>query len=315
MSDLSMSILGFPEANRDLTVELRDPISTNVVATARPFLDGTVRIPSIDPGGYEVRLVHPNLTLPVLTRPIRVLPVGDTNISLLIDPSRFRNTPIADIPETNLTPVADTLTSVGETVLTLAHKRAGESIRADDWNSMASGIRDLAGAASELTRLVTPTGHDHPELVSKVEEMQTNFTTLLDTLSAAMTELQRQIQALRFQRQIGDLADRGALPEDRRVALMGIVAQLDQSITESPTVFARAARNVGVQLSTSLEQILDEHADDGEFLTSDAVRNVSQAVDLLREQRTTTYAGELEQHRRTDRTFGGGGLFQVQGGL
>ena len=36
---------------------------------------------------------------------------GDTRVSVVIDPSQFRNTPIEDIPDANLGPVRDTTTS------------------------------------------------------------------------------------------------------------------------------------------------------------------------------------------------------------
>src|SRR2546427_3889216 len=136
MQDLTVNILGFAPANRDLPVEVRDPLTQNVVREVKPFLDGTVRIPKIDPGTYELAIKHPNLTLPVLRRPIRVLPVGPTTISVLIDPSKFRNTPIEEIPEANLGPLIDAVKSVAETVTPLASKHPGEAIRSDDWNTM-----------------------------------------------------------------------------------------------------------------------------------------------------------------------------------
>src|SRR3954454_7357790 len=117
MQNLSLSILGFPAVNRDLTIEVRDPATQTLIKTAKPFLDGTVQIPKIDPGAYEITVKHPNLALPVITRPIRVLPTGDTKISLVLDPSKFRNTPIEDIPDANLSPVRDAARSVSETVL------------------------------------------------------------------------------------------------------------------------------------------------------------------------------------------------------
>ena len=209
-NNLMLNVFGFPAANRDLTVEVRDPITSDVVRTARPFLDGTVRLPGIDPGAYELAILHPNLALPVVRRPIRILPSGDTRVSVVIDPSQFRNTPIEDIPDANLGPVRDTVTSIGETALPLSHKQAGEAIRSDDWNTMAGAVHDLASAVAELTRLVSPTGHDHPELVAKFDEMSSNFDQLVNTLSTSMTELQRQIQAQRFRRQIDDLVSPAA---------------------------------------------------------------------------------------------------------
>src|SRR5256885_14146568 len=207
MQDLTVNILGFAPANRDLTVEVRDPLTQNVVREVKPFLDGTVRIPKIDPGAYELAIKHPNLTLPVLRRPIRVLPVGDTNISVVIDPSKFRNTPIEDIPDANLGPVQDLARSVAETGTPLAAKVPGEAILAQDWNTMAGAIRDLAGAVGELTRLVNPVGHNHPELERKFDEGTSNFHTLVNSISASLTELQRQIQTDRPRKQIANVLD------------------------------------------------------------------------------------------------------------
>lgn len=313
MSDLNLSILGFPAVNRDLTVELRDPAADVVVKTAQPFLDGTVRIPQLDPGAYELAVFHPNLTLPVLQRPIRVLPIGDTKIQVLIDPSKFRNIPIADIPDANLGPVRDAAQVVAETVLPLAQKQAGEAITASDWNAMAFGIRELALATTELTRLVTPVGHNHTELETKIEEITGNFTVLLETLSAAMTELQRQIQSERFRRQVEGVLTAGGIERGQGPGkeLLDAVDQLAGSVTDTPTRFGRVARTTGIQISTKLEQILDEKADDEAFVNSSEVKQLSETVDLLKAQRSTTFSSELEHHRKVDRTLGAGGLIEV----
>ena len=89
MNDLTVSILGFPAVNRDLSVEIRDPVSNTLVREATPFLDGTVRVPQIAAGSYEIFVKHTNLATPVLRRPIRVLPTGDTRVSVVIDPTLF----------------------------------------------------------------------------------------------------------------------------------------------------------------------------------------------------------------------------------
>ncbi len=310
MNDLTLNILGFPAVNRDLTVEVRDPVTQNVVRTVKPFLDGTVRVPKIEPGAYEIAVKHPNLTLPVLRRPIRVLPTGDTKVSVLIDPSQFKDTPIEDIPEANLTPVLDTAKSIAETVTPLANKQPGEAILAQDWNAMAGAIRDLAGATGELTRLVSPTGHDHNELIRKIDEMSANFQTLLDSLSAAFTELQRQIQTQRFKGQVLGLLDRAAIDPNsaKGKEFTDLVDGLEKKVTESPAAFSRAVRNASVQLSTKVEALLDEKQDDAAFVSSDEVKTLSTALDLHKSQRTTTYDAELEQHRKADRIIGPGAL-------
>lgn len=310
---LMLNVLGFPAANRDLTVEVRDPLTSQVVRTAKPFLDGSVRLTDIDPGAYELAVRHPNLALPVIRRPIRILPSGDTRVSVLIDPSQFRNTPIADIPDANLGPVRDTVTSVGETALPLARKQPGEAIRADDWNTMAGAVRDLAGAVAELTRLVSPTGHDHPELVTKFDEMSRNFDQLVNTLSASMTELQRQIQAQRMRKQIDDLVSVGQLDNAVSKHLYTLVGDLETNVTESPLVYGRRARDVGQQLTVAVSQVLETKP---ELHDKPELEVLATSTDLLRTQQATTYSSEIEFHRRTDRTLGSGGLaaFRTVGG-
>jgi hypothetical protein len=307
---LNLNILGFPAVNRDLTVEIRDPATDTLVQTARPFSDGTARVPRLEAGAYELAVLHPNLTLPVLRRPIRILPTGETTVSVLIDPSKFRNTPIEDIPDANLGPVREQVASIAETVLPLGQKQPGEAIKAEDFNLMATSIREMALAVAELTRLVSPVGHNHPELETKFDEVSTNFETLLNTLSTAMAELQRQIQAQRVRTQVEGVLDRAeidpASPKGR--VFLDLVDSLEGKVTETPTSFGRAARGVGVQLTTQLEQLIDEKATDPAFAESADVKNLSQSADLLKAQRSTTYDTELEHHLKVDRSFGGGGL-------
>jgi hypothetical protein len=305
MNNLMLNVLGFPAANRDLTVEVRDPLTSEVVRTAKPFLDGSVRLADINPGAYELAIRHPNLALPVIRRPIRILPSGDTRVSVVIDPSQFRNTPIEDIPDANLGPVRDTVTSIGETALPLGRKQAGEAILADDWNAMAGAITDLAHAMAELTRLVSPTGHDHRELISKFDEMSGNFDQLVNTLSASMAELQRQIQAQRFRRQVDDLVSVGQLDDLTAGNLYTLVGSLETNVTESPLVYSRRARDIGAQLTAAVGQVLETRP---ELTNEAAVGALAQSTDLLRTQQATSYTSEIEFHRKTDRTLGAGGL-------
>jgi hypothetical protein len=310
MNSLTMNILGFPAVNKDITVEVREPLTQQVVRTVQPFLDGTVRVPQIEPGNYEVTLRHPNLTLPIVRRPIRVLPVGDTNVSIVIDPSKFKNTPIEDVPDANLEPVRALADSVSESVASLGEKRPGEAILAQDWNRMASAIRDLAGAVGELTRLVSPQGHDHPEFVRKFDEMQDNFSTLLDTLSKSMTELQRQIKTERLRQQVLDVLDQAGVDKEsaRGKEFLEAVDGLGTKVGASPTEFGRDVRTTAVQLTTKLEKLLEERAADPALAASAPVADLGAALDLSKAQRATTYNSELAHLGKETSRFGVKGL-------
>jgi hypothetical protein len=317
MTALNLNIAGFPAVNRDLTVQVRDPVSQEIVKTARPFLDGTVKIPQIAAGAYELAVVHPNVTLPVLRRPIRVLPVGTTQVSVLIDPSLFKNTPIEDIPDANLGPVRDSLSSIAESVLPLAHKQPGEAIKAEDFNMLASSIRDVALTVTELSRLVSPVGHSHPELETKFGEVTDNFQTLLNTLSTSLAELQRQIQAQRVRAQVETVLDVAGIAKDAADGrkFLDLVDQLDAQVTEPPTRFGRAARDAGLQLQTNLEQLIDKQTQtDPDFVDKPGVKELSTSTDRLKTQRATSYDAELEFHLVSDRQLGGG-LKLFKGGV
>lgn len=314
MNDLTLNILGFAAVNKDLSVQIRDPVTQNVVREVKPFLDGTVRVPNIAPGAYEVSVLHPNLALPVLRRPIRVLPVGPTNVSVLIDPSQFRNTPIDEVPEANLTPVRDMARSVAETVAPLTSKHPGEAILAQDWNALSSAVRDLANDFGESMQLVSPVGHSHPEYVKKFDEITSNFQELLNVLSTALTELQRQIQTDRLRRQVLDVLDAAQIdPASAQGKIfLDPVEGLGQNITGSPVQFGRDVRNAAVQVSTQLETLLDQKADDPNFASSQQVTTLSNSLDLHKNQTATTYASELQYHRVLDRNLGGGLLATLQ---
>src|SRR5436853_625413 len=276
MGDLTMNILGFAAVNRDLTVEVRDPITRNIVKEAKPFLDGTTRIPKLDPGAYEITVRHPNLALPVIRRPIRVLPTGDTKISVLIDPSQFRDTPIEEVPEANLTPVRGIARSVAETVTLLTNKHPGEAILSQDWNGLGSSVRDLANAFGESMQLVSPQGHSHPEYVAKFDEITTNFQNLLNTLSSAMAELQRQIQTDRLRRQLLDVLDKAQIDpaSPRGKEFLDPIDNLGTNITVSPTQYGRVVRNAAVLVSTKFETLLDEKKNGPAFSASPQVKTL-----------------------------------------
>jgi hypothetical protein len=133
-----------------------------------------------------------------------------------------------------------------------------------------------------------------------------------------MAELQRQIQAQRVRTQVEDVLDRAAVdrasPQGRQ--MLDLVGRLEEKVTEPPLSFGRASRDVGVQLETQLQQLIDQKAPDNpDFADAPPVKTLAAATDLLKTQRATSYDAELEHHLLADRTLGGGlKLFSRNGG-
>jgi hypothetical protein len=82
-------------------------------------------------------------------------------------------------------------------------------------------------------------------------------------------------------------------------------------VVESPLRYAQISRAVGVQAQTVLQQVLDENAGNPVVADSTQVKVLGQSLDLLRATNTTSYTTELQHLRKSDRTFGTGGLTDV----
>lgn len=304
MNKVSLSILGFPAINKDLDVEVRDTMTNAVVQSAKPFGDGSVTFPRVNPGSYELHVKHPNLAMPVLRRPLRVLPKGPTKVTVVIDPSQFRDTPVADIPDADLTPVRQLTEGVAASMADLGDKAPGELIRSDDWNGLVDNVRSTAEAVSELTRLVSPHGHNHPELEAKFDEVTGNFRSALEILNTTLVELQRQIQTLSFRKTIDDVLVEADIDRGSTAArpFLDIVGRLEKDAARSPAAFSRASRSAGTELSAQLEKVIEAQP---ALVDSAPVNEAGAFADLLRATRATSYTAELAEQQKRDRQIGG----------
>jgi len=312
MSELNMSIVGFPAVNRDLEVELYNPVTLNVLKV-KPYLDGTIRVPKLDPGPYEIVVKHPNVILPVLKRPIQILPVGPTTVTVMIDPSKFRNTPIAETAEANLAPVAERSAATSESLAPLAGKTPGEAIRSADWNTLTGAVRDLAGNTADLTRLVSPVGHDHPELAAKIEEMSSNFAMLLETMSRALAELQRQIESLRLRKDVQVIFDSPAgqnIPQDKIKLIYDKLDEIDQQITTPPKEYVKKKKSVHELIMMDINELIQTTP---ALQDTPAVAKVNEYVELYKKNPATSYGAEIGYHHLLDRAAGAGALVAFKG--
>jgi hypothetical protein len=256
-------------------------------------------VPNIDPGNWRVQVQHPNITFDVFDRPIKVLPDRPTIVPITIPTNIFENVPIEDVPDANLGPVQQHLDEATGSAERQANKLAGQPIYAGDWNDLAQTVATVARTTRELTNLVSPRGHDHPEIAVKFDEVQRNLQRMFDTFGASLAQLQRQIQQLALQRKVEAALDRAeTVTPETRATLENAVVGLQQSWADSPGVYSAQKRRVASDLQAQLSTILANEAPD--------VRNAPEVRDLdeftralATEQPVRTYAEEIQQQQRT----------------
>jgi hypothetical protein len=299
MNELTVNVLGFTAVNTDLKAQLRD-IVTGAVLEERPLQrDGTVRFPGVRPGQYDLQVIHPNMPLhPVIVRPIRTLPGVPTKISILVNPKDFQNTAIEDVPDVDLTPLAGTMHDVELAAEGLMNKKGGEAILASDWNALAGSVALLAHSVAELTRLVTPVGHNHPEYEKKLTELGANFDKLVGTLSASMAEIQRQLQIRRLEEVTTKMLDEANVPIANRKVLGERFDLLRDAVTESSVVFSENMRSTSAVIGRAVQELAAGGAGDKTKAEFDAT------FEQANRYAAKDYAGEIEISNRTSRKLG-----------
>jgi len=194
-SAIQLNLTGFTAAARDATVKLVNR-ATGAAIERKPFLDGTLLVRDIDPGEYEVEVRHPNLVQAITRQQIRIFnQPRPTVITIPVPKDLFVDNPIRDIPDADLGPVQQATTAARDQVMPLMGKSPGEVIKASDWNTLVGVVSDLASAVLELTNLVAPRGHDHPEIAEKIGEVQENLRRFAEAYGQSLLEIRRELEA------------------------------------------------------------------------------------------------------------------------
>jgi hypothetical protein len=295
---------------RDMTVELTNQV-TNEKRTVKPYLDGSVVVPNIDAGTWRAQIKHPNLLFDVFDKPLKILPDRPTIVPITIPSNIFENTPIQDVPDANLGPVQQRLDEAIQTVERQAVKKAGQPIYADDWNELSLTVAAVGKSTRDLTTLVSPQGHDHPEIAAKIDEIQRNLQRMFDAFGSSLAQLQRQIQQLALQRKVDAALDIATTvtPETRK-ALQDTVAGLQDAWADSPAVYSALKRRTAQTLQDQIGTILSNE--------TAAVRSAPEVKDLelftgamATEQTVKTYDEEIQQQQRTGTKSASGVVFDA----
>lgn len=306
-ASFNIQLQGFTAANRDATVKLRN-LATGQEIERKPFLDGKLLVRDIDPGMYEIEVTHPNLTTPIDLRRVRLFPQPTpTFVPIPVPEDLFRDTPIRDIPDADLGPVQQTLTATRNTLTPIATKAPGEVIRAADWNMLVGAVTDLAGAVLELTNLVSPKGHNHPEIEEKIAEVQENLRRFAEAYGRSLLELRREIEAENLRRNTAQVLEAAGAAADVRARLLDRINNLQQNVQMDTQVFTRNLATTGNVILTEINNLAAaQGAGADEFLARPEVQQLTQTAQQYAQSGTQTKAeNELNTYARTTTVAGG----------
>ena len=305
MQTLKLQLNTQPEITRELKVTLINEATAKEV-TASPFLDGSINVRNLEAGAWRLKVNHPNLNFDVLDRRIQVLRDRPTFVPLQIPLDIFSTTPVRDVPDADLEPVRAKLADAIETAERQAKKKGGQPIYADDWNELSNVVSDIGSATVDLTKRIAPLGHDHPELVEKLDEIQANMNRFLDVFGKSIAMLQRQIQQIALERRIDDAIDNlPNIPDNVRVGMLDVVRGLDEVKDSDPYVYTKNLKRVGEQLTDKLEQLVPV---DQPQVAAQVAAALEHTKAIARAAPSYSFDAEVQAQSKVDRV-GGKSLF------
>ena len=301
MPSFNFQLKGFTPANRDAEITLVEEVTGKQIKR-KPFLDGSLSLKNLNAGFYQVKVQHPNLINPIFTKRVRLFPQPrPTVITVPVPEDIFSDTPIRDIPDKDVGPVQQSVSAVADSLAPIGEKVSGEVIRSADWNTLVGAVSDLAAAVLELTSLVSPKGHDHPEIAEKIAEVQNNLLNFAESYGQNLLQLQREIEALNMRRKIEDVYNLGKVPEAERAPVLERVDELTKNLQLPAPVWTSKLANVGGLVLSQMNTIATNQDDPDEFINNDQVKEV---VNFATQYHTsgvqTTAESELNIYRKTN---------------
>ncbi len=308
MGSLNLQLGAQPAFLRDMKVSLVNQ-ATQERREVTPFLDGSVMVANLAPGNWQMVAKHPNIIADLVNRPIRVLPDRPTVTRIVIPANIFSNIVVNDVADANLGPAQAKLAEAETDAREQARKVAGQPIFADDWNALATTLADSAKATGELARLVSPIGHDHPELVAAITDVQENVQKFYDLFARSLAELQRQIEQLALDSKVKGVIEKVPdLPAPSRKRIEDAVRDLQISYQDSPAVYDRKKRRAGQVVQDELAAALINAAPD---VSDDvAVKDMLNVAETIASgPPVSSYTTELKQRQRSEDRSNGGMFF------
>lgn len=300
-SALNLQLQGFAPANRDAIVKITQE-ATGTSIERKPFLDGSLLVRDLDAGFYEVEVRHPNLTNIIDKRRIRVFPTKQpTQIFVPVPAELFRDTPIRDIPDADVGPVQQSVAAARASVQPLGAKIPGEAIRAADWNTLVAAVTDLSGAVLQLTSIVAPKGHDHPEIAEKISEVQENLRRFAEAFGRSLLELRRELETENLRKQVTDVLDRANADAATRTRVFERVGDLEKTVQSDTINFTRKLSGTGSMLLNVVNELaVAQGADADTFLNEPSVKTLTGVAQQYADAGAQTRAeGELLTYQKS----------------
>lgn len=297
----NFQLQGYQPAFRDAQIRLVHE-ATGKTIERKPFLDGSLTMRDLDPGFYEVAVRHPNLVNVIDQRRIRLFPQpAPTQIFVPIPEDIFRDSPIRDIPDADIGPVQSSIAAITASVGPIGNKQAGEAILASDWNVMTSALQDLANAVLELTRIVAPKGHNHPEIAEKIDEVQGNIVRFSEAFGRSLLELKREIETAKLRRKVND----NIVVKDptRGKRILDRIDELDILIQQPSVTYTPKLVSVSQLILTDIQEIATNEGDGADaFLAEAGIKELTERTAQHASAGSTIKPeNELRMYERADR--------------
>ncbi|MGB5156364.1 MAG: hypothetical protein WBN77_02890 [Desulfobacterales bacterium] len=307
MPSFSFKMRGFAAANRDVKFELVEE-STGTKIERKPFRDGSLTVRDLNPGFYQLKVIHPNLINPIDQRRIRLYPQKQpTVVHIPVPEDLFKDSPIRDIPDVDLTPIQQAATKSAEMVKPLSPKAPGEVIRSNDWNMLVDAVSDLSNAVLELTNLVSPRGHDHPEIAEKIAEVQGNLIRFSEAYGKSLLELQREIEMANLKKNVEDTLDAAEASNEVRERVINRVKEMEEISQTNTILFTQKLASTGSFLLAQVNEMAVAKGDQADaFISKEAVQKTMQMANLYAETGPVVNAEqEINTYRKSSAATGG----------
>ena len=233
-----------------------------------------------------------------------------TFVPIPVPADLFRDTPIRDMPDADLGPVQQLATAARDRLAPIGGQgvRARRSARPTGTCSSARSATSPT-AVLELTRLVSPQGHDHPEIAEKIGEVQDNIRRFAEAFGRSLLELRREIEAANLRKTVEQVSD--LAPIDIRTAvrdrLLHRVGDLEATVrADTPTFTSKLASAGNVFLSEVNDIAVAAGAEADDFRAQPAVQALVNTARNYQDAGTQTKPeAELGTYLRSAQFSGG----------